>query len=151
MQSSVRFSTAVHILMCAEIYKNEKKVTSDFIAQSAGTNPVVIRKLMGKLNDAGMIESAQGTGGIRLLRTPEQITLKDIFYAVETEDELFKIHRPEEPEDKVAGNIERVLGQSFGRIQRDMDAAMDNMTLRRLLNDLERNPRSKREPSYILL
>lgn len=63
MQISSRFTLAVHILACIDIFKSQVKVTSDFLAKSANVNPVIIRKLLSQLKSAGLIEVARGTGG----------------------------------------------------------------------------------------
>ena len=47
MQISSRFTVALHIFTCIDVFKNEQKVTSDFLAGSIGTNPVIIRRLLG--------------------------------------------------------------------------------------------------------
>jgi hypothetical protein len=46
MQIGTKFSIAIHILLSVEVFKDEYKVASDFLATSANTNPVVIRKIL---------------------------------------------------------------------------------------------------------
>ena len=55
MQISSRFTVALHIFTCVETFKNEYKITSDFLAGSIGTNPVIIRKILTQLQNAGLI------------------------------------------------------------------------------------------------
>jgi Rrf2 family protein len=58
--------------------------TSEQIATSVGTNPVVIRRLFAGLRDAGLVESRRGAGaGWTLTRPIETITLADVYAAVE--------------------------------------------------------------------
>ena len=64
MQISSRFTVALHIFTCVDTFKDEYKVTSDFLAGSIGTNPVIIRKILTQLQGAGLITVARGTGGI---------------------------------------------------------------------------------------
>lgn len=149
MQTSVRFSIAVHILLCASVFGGQKKVTSDLIAAQIGTNPVVIRKIMKNLNDAGMIESPSGIGGIRLIQKPEQITLGDVFKAVEGEGSLFRVYDAV-PEDTQAEHIHDVVRESFGKLERVVDDAMASVTLSYLIRNYER-PLKKKDTSYILL
>ena len=54
MKISSRFSIAVHIL---SILKNNPSslCTSDYMAESVNTNPVVIRKMMSYLKQAGFV------------------------------------------------------------------------------------------------
>ena len=42
MQISSRLTVAVHVLLCIEVFKDQRKVTSDFLASSVNVNPVVI-------------------------------------------------------------------------------------------------------------
>ena len=44
MQISSRFTMAIHMFACIDVFK-DMKMTSDFMAASIGTNPVIIRKL----------------------------------------------------------------------------------------------------------
>lgn len=84
MTRSSRFATAVHILTLLAAKKDES-VTSDYVASSVNTNPVVIRRLLRKLADAGLVSSCPGgAGGSRLARDPRQITLYDAYSAVES-------------------------------------------------------------------
>lgn len=58
-----RFTIAVHVLMCIETFKNDRKVTSDFLASSVNVNPVVIRRLLQQLKSAGIVQVVRGSGG----------------------------------------------------------------------------------------
>ena len=49
MQISSRFTIAIHMLTCMETFKDEYKVTSDFLADSINVNPVVIRRILSQL------------------------------------------------------------------------------------------------------
>lgn len=137
MQISTRFSVAIHILLCVEVFK-DRKVTSDLIAGSVNTNPVVIRKLMGLLREGGIIEVAPGTGGIALTREPRRITLLDIYRAAEPikDGELFAMHGDTAPGCPVGGNIAQLLGGYLGRAQGAMEAELERSTLQDLLDGL---------------
>ena len=68
--------------------KPGEPLTSEFIACSVNTNPALIRRLLGSLRDAGIVESRTGVGGgSTLLIDPERITLLDILRAVEPQEE----------------------------------------------------------------
>ncbi|AEF86733.1 RRF2 family protein [Treponema primitia ZAS-2] len=139
MQIGTKFSIAIHILLCVEVFKGEYKVTSDFIAASAKTNAVIIRKFMGLLNKAGLIEIARGKGGgITLMKPPEQITLYDIYCAIEPveNDSLFKIHKNSTPQCPVGGNIITLLDPYFQKAQNAMESNLTQCTLQNLLDDL---------------
>ena len=94
MQISSRFTIAVHVFTCIETFKDQYKMTSDFLASSINVNPVIVRKLLGQLKEAGLIEVRRGLGGASLARPADEITLLDIYRAVECvgHGELFHLH-----------------------------------------------------------
>jgi Rrf2 family protein len=94
MGANSRVTIAAHSL--AWMGLNERLggevATSEQIANSVNTNPVVIRRLLGDLRDAGLVESRRGAGaGWRLTRAPESISLADVYDAVEG-GPLFALH-----------------------------------------------------------
>lgn len=83
MKRNSRLSLALHTLghMASD---PDKMQTSADIAEHAGTNPVVVRRVLGKLREAGLLTSEKGhAGGWRLARTPDQITLADVYLALD--------------------------------------------------------------------
>ncbi|MEP5730404.1 MAG: Rrf2 family transcriptional regulator [Sulfitobacter sp.] len=83
MKRNSRLSLALHTLshMAGE---PERVRTSSEIAEHAGTNPVVVRRVLGRLRDAGLLSSEKGhAGGWRLARAPQEISLADVYLALE--------------------------------------------------------------------
>ena len=138
MQISSRFSVAVHTLLCVELFKEDYKVTSDFIAGSVGTNPVIIRRIMGMLKKAGLIEALAGTGGTYLLKKPEEVTLLDIALAVDLfeNDQLFGFHDAPNPDCPVGRSIHAVLDHHMVAAQTAMEQSLAGVTLSDLLQGL---------------
>ena len=68
MQISTKFTTAVHVLIAIEYFRDDEKITSDMLAGTVGSNPVIIRNIMSQLKEAGLIEVRRGPGGITLLK-----------------------------------------------------------------------------------
>src|SRR5690606_3680494 len=96
MAANCRFAFAVHVLSVLATHPDEV-VSSELLAKSANTNPVVIRRLLCELREAGLISTARGPcGGARLDKAARQISLLDIYRAVEGEVEPFGAH-PNEP------------------------------------------------------
>ena len=60
MQISSRFTIAVHIFDCIETFQGKYKLTSDFLASSVNVNPVIIRKILSQLRNAGLVNVARG-------------------------------------------------------------------------------------------
>ncbi|MEX1029172.1 MAG: Rrf2 family transcriptional regulator [Paenibacillaceae bacterium] len=131
-QISTRFSMAVHILSLIAVNSNE--LTGDFIAGSVNTNPVVIRRIMGMLKKAGLVEVRPGVGGASLLKATEEITLLDVYQAVNVikENQLFRVH--EEPNEQclVGRNIELVLQSELNEVQSAMEHRLAQTTLSQL-------------------
>jgi len=71
MQISSRFTVALHIFTCVDVFKDERKVTSEFLAGSINTNPVIIRNILSQLRNARLITVARGTGGITMKQAAE--------------------------------------------------------------------------------
>lgn len=138
MQISSRFTMAIHMFACIDTFK-EQKMTSDFMAASIGTNPVIIRKLLQQLKAAGLIEVARGTGGVRITRPLEDITFLDVYRAVECtpDNELFHFH--ENPNEKcpVGRNIHHVLDDKLNKVQKTMENELKAITLGDVKKDLQ--------------
>jgi len=87
-------TVAIHILsyLTSAGRKRRDPVTSEQIAWSVNTNPVVIRRILGRLRDAGLVRSHRGTSaGWTLARRPSDLTLLDVYLALE-EGPIFGLH-----------------------------------------------------------
>ena len=131
MQISSRFTVALHIFTCVETFKDDYKVTSDFLASSIGTNPVIIRKILTQLQGAGLIKVLRGTGGIEVTRDLSEISFFDVYQAIEpVEDgDLFRFHENPSPLCPVGRNIHTLLDDKLSSIQNAMETEMKKYTL----------------------
>ncbi len=131
MQISSRFTVALHIFTCVEVFKDEYKVTSDFLAGSINTNPVIIRKILTQLKNAGLIEVARGTGGITITKPLTAITFYDVYEAIEPVEngDLFRFHENPNPECPVGRNIHALLDRKLQAIQSAMEDEMKRYTV----------------------
>ncbi len=127
---SSKLSVGIHILTIFALKRGEA-LTSEFIACSVNTNPVVIRRLLGSLRAAGIVESKAGVGGgWSLLVDPERITLLDILRAVEPQDEIFALHRAEpNPECPCGQHIQDVLTEVYDKVQEGMARQLAGATI----------------------
>lgn len=137
MQISSRFTLAIHIFACIDTFGNEYKVTSDFLAGSTNVNSVVIRKILGQLKNAGLIEVARGTGGAAVTKPLNEITFLDVYHAVECIEngELFHFHESPNPECPVGKNIHNILDDKLLRVQNAMEKELAAITLADLTLD----------------
>lgn len=131
MQISTKFTIAIHILTATEYFSSENKITSDFLAGSTGTNPVIIRNIMAQLKDAGLIAVKRGPGGMTLARPLAKITFLDVYQAVETNsgEELFRFHERPHPDCPVGRNLHRSLDGALCDIQRSFEKEMAKHTV----------------------
>lgn len=87
-----RFSMSVHIMLTLA-YHQDELTNSDSLSKILKTNPTFIRKLVSRLVDAELIESYRGKGGgIKMVKSPSEITLKDIYCASVDEKCLLSTH-----------------------------------------------------------
>lgn len=141
MQISSRFTIAIHIFACMEAFGKDYKITSDFLASSIRVNPVIIRKLLSQLKNAGLIQVARGTGGTKAARPPEQITFYDVYLAVDLleERQLFHFHENPNPDCPVGRNIHALLDDKLIRIQEAMENEMKKYTIGDIVKELKEN------------
>lgn len=136
MQFSSRLPIAVHILLAIVAFEGQEKTTSVFLAASVNVNPVIIRNTLGQLKAAGLITVKAGEGGSALAKEPKDITLLDVFEAVEKKEELFHFHENPNPECPVGKNVHAVLDNRLLSIQEAMKEQMESVTLQNLLDDM---------------
>ena len=137
MSISSRFAVGIHILTLIEINK-EGITSSEFLASSVNTNPAVIRKLMGMLKKAGLIEVHPGIAGAKLAKELTDITMFDVYKAVNVvqENELFSIHENPNPDCLVRRNIQNTIEQVFTAAQFAMEKVLRNVTLEEIVKDI---------------
>lgn len=147
MQFSSRLPIAVHILLAIVEFDGREKTTSRFLAGSVNVNPVIIRNTLGQLKAAGLITVKAGEGGSSLAKEPKDITLMNVFDAVEKEEALFHFHENPNPECPVGKNVHAVLDRRLFAIQEAMREKMDSITLQDLIDDMNGIPAQKIETS----
>ena len=137
MQISSRLTIAIHMLACIETFKDEHKVTSDFLAGSVNVNPVVIRRLLSQLKAAGIVAVARGTGGAKIIRPLNEITMLDICHAVDCVEsgKLFHFHENPNRQCPVGRNIHTVFDDKLDKVQQAMENEMRRITMADLITE----------------
>lgn len=132
MQISSRFTIATHMLIILALEGKKQKLTSDILASSVGVNPVIIRKTLSQLKNAGLISVARGIGGADIIKDLEDISLFDIYCAVEClgkSGQLFSFHDKPNPECPIGKNIHNVLDNRLEAIQKAMETELAQTSL----------------------
>lgn len=119
MKRNSRLSLALHTLGHMAGDPDRTRTSAD-IAEHAGTNPVVVRRVLGKLREAGLLTSEKGhAGGWRLARAPDQITLADVYLALD--ESLVSSARDETPS---ACSVEHVLQRKVALVLEEVERSL---------------------------
>ena len=90
--TNTQFAVAVHVLTMLGAQPDEV-LSSEVMADSVGSNPVHVRRILGRLRAAALVESRPGVhGGWRLRRPRGEITLADVWRAVQGDDPVLGLH-----------------------------------------------------------
>ena len=137
MQITSKFTVAVHILTCIDIFDGQMRVTSDFLSGSTGVNAVIVRNVLGQLRNAGIVETRQGSGGAHLAKALDEITLYDIYKAVDCVDDegLFHFHENPNVDCPVGRNIHKAMDSRLEAAQAALENELKSTTLAQVVAD----------------
>jgi Rrf2 family protein len=134
MKRNSQFSDVLHVLL--HMAEFEGPATSEDLARAMQTNPVVLRRLMAGLREAGFVSSAKGHGGGWVLSCPlESITLSDIHQALGAPSLLAVGHREEQPSCLVQQAVNTALDQAFEEAEALLRKRLSAVTLAALSRD----------------
>ena len=128
---------AVHVLSLMA-WSGEEPLKSEQVAESVNTNPVVIRRMLKELAEAGLVVSQTGSlGGSRLANDPTKTTLLDVYQALEYRG-VFSLHRQPPSRDCPVGvNIETVLGDVLLEVDSAVERVLQNITINDVVRRLK--------------
>lgn len=127
-----RYTIAIHILTYLAM-EFEGRNTSEIMGKSINTNPVVVRRILGTLREAGYVSSQPGVGGgITLSAPPESVTMLDVYQLFETND-LFPLHTKPPPQHcPSGGTIQPVLKPIYDDARQAMCDVLAQTTIAQL-------------------
>ncbi|HEY7034369.1 MAG TPA: Rrf2 family transcriptional regulator [Thermomicrobiales bacterium] len=132
MYGNNRFGVAVHVLALARVAMEEEAgvgITSERMAESVRAHPVHVRRVLGALREAGLVTSQPGPGGgWKLTRSPEAITLRDIYRAVEHEP-LFGVPQHPSEDCPISQCIPGVLATCFREAEAALEERLGQVTI----------------------
>jgi Rrf2 family protein len=128
---NTRFAVATHLLSFLSV-AGERLVTSDQVAASVNTHPALLRRLLSSLRAAGLVETQLGPGGgARLAKPAAEITLLEVYRAVERDDDLFALGRlSPNPECPMGAHIRDTLESVLAAPQEALRHALAQVTIR---------------------
>ena len=138
MAANSRMTIAVHALawMALAQRQGHAVLTSDQVAASVNTNPVIIRRCLGDLRRAGLVSVRHGAGaGWSLARAPEEITLLEVYDAVGPEPPFGLHHTEPNLECPVGKGIRPALGQVYGQIERTLRRELASVSVADVLRE----------------
>ena len=150
LRVNAQFSIALHILGFLTARGGEP-LTSEVLAETYGTSPIVLRRVLSKLQRAGLIETRRGVGGGSVLaRAPKDIDLREAYEAVNQGNDLL----PRHPGDG-SGGVAPIVGKYVNELCEDAERAllarleavtvaeMDRVVRRRILSARRCRPRPR--------
>lgn len=137
MAANSQFAIAVHILTVLAKAGEGNNVKSDYVAASVGTNPVVIRRILGDLNLSNLVVSQTGaSGGTRLAKCPKLINLAEVHKAISCGN-TFALHRQTNDDCSIGKNIQCVLEKLQVEINDVVEAKLAQFSLQDILRAVE--------------
>jgi Rrf2 family protein len=137
MAVNIQFPIAVH-LMAGLAYRCDRDTTSAHLAMSVNTSPSFVRRTLARLSRAGLVETTTGkAGACRLARDAKNISLLDIYQAVDA-PKAFSIHTyTEQKACRVSCHIKAVLDKALKKTQKAMESSLDDISLARIVSDVK--------------
>lgn len=136
---NTQFSIAVHVLAAIANYKSA--FTSEVLAGSVNANPVFVKRILVKLSKAKLVTSTVGkSGGYDLARSPKNISLLDIYSAVNPPN-AFAIHTYAESKGCIVScNIKDVMGEVLTGTQKALENDLQRTTLEDVVSKIKKKP-----------
>lgn len=135
MKINTKCSLALHILLVIAIFSDKVKMTSEIIAKSTGSNPVIIRNLLGSLKQAGIVVVHRGIGGAELAMDPAEITIWKVYSAVDPTSihDLIGLHPNPSLVCPIGRKIYDLLDEPYSAIRESVQESMSQYTLADLM------------------
>jgi Rrf2 family protein len=134
--TSVQFTVAAHIMAALSFFRG-RKISSAMLAESVNADPTFVRKSLSKLTRAGLIVTTRGKNGASTLtRSPERITLLDI-YRASAAPPAFAIHNyPVEKKCPISRNIKGCMSSVLKKAQSGFEKSLNRITLAEVVYDI---------------
>ena len=136
MLSNTHFSIAIHVLIVLAYHKDEV-LGSERLAGSVDTNPSFLRGLIGRLKEAGLVETQMGKGGgTRLGKKADAITLRDVYLATECRPGLKTHGCSDTAACFVQAGMNGLLTNINDRVEHAVKSELEQTTIAELMTEL---------------
>lgn len=133
--SNTQFAVAIHVLTMLGGVRGTP-VSSESMAGSVAANPVYLRRVLGQLRAAGLVDSRPGPrGGWLLQKEPSEITLGDAWRAVQPDAQIFAMHHVN-PACPVGSSMSATLSALDQTLAASVVAQLDGTTVEQVMPDL---------------
>lgn len=137
MNANSRFAVAIHILTVLA-YSRKERVTSECIAMSVSTNPVVIRRTLGDLRRAGLVDSLSGScGGWKLIKPADTISLHEAYCAVRDGLPFGLPAKEPNPRCIIGAQISEQMIEIFNETEKHMGEYLHSVSIDDILNRMK--------------
>lgn len=136
MGANTQFSIAVHLMLVLG-WKCGTEITSAQMARSLNTSPSFTRRILAKLSKAKLVKTATGKNGYSsLVKSPDEISLLDIYRAVDA-PKTFAVHKyPPQSQCVVSCNIDSVMQKVLDKAQNSFEKSLGDTTLAELIAEV---------------
>lgn len=126
--NDIKFSVAIHILIM--IATSSVDMNSITLAQSVGTNPSYVRKILSLLKKKDLVETHRGKSGISLVKKPKDISLLTVYEAVEEQKPtFFQIHQHPNLQCPVGKNIKETVFPIESKLEKQISESLASESL----------------------
>lgn len=144
MAVSTRTAIGAHALTFLARWEANGVQSSAKIAESLESNPVLVRRILGLLRNRGLVTALEGSGGgWQLAKPAEEITLLDVYAAVEDDTAVLPTH-PHPPNQScvIGRHMQSLLEEEFFAAQQEMEARLAATSIATILRRIQ-----QREPA----
>lgn len=135
MKVTSKLAMGLHMLVAINEFGGQFKMTSEFLSKSLQVNPVVVRQILVGLNGAGITKIVERNRGVEIVRPLCEISMYDIFMAVQGEGNIFGFHGEPNAQCPVGRNIHNLLDGRFDGLQAQFLESLKLQTLDEIIED----------------
>lgn len=125
--------------LCVIAYCAPKPISATFIAEQISLHPVVVRRNLGKLVSANLVQSSQGmNGGYVLARAPEEISLQDVFRAISDKGVFARSNAFPQANCSEGERIGIVITEEFAKAEHAFASVLEKTSIAQILQRAEK-------------